>query len=206
MGLVVLAQQWTGNAFTIHGLWPGNCLTGGSPDGGCTGPRYPSLLPQVARDAALYQSMSTYWPSVDGKFWSNQWNKHGSCLSTVQSQCHGNDDPPNDIFRYFRMTLDLYGQYNATHEILQDSVPGEFYRVGHFENSLAEWQGSVTLHCTGNELSEVRIYLLGKANNQFLLHPAWKIGNCAGRIRLSPSDTPRRKPNPEFKHYLHDEL
>lgn len=208
-GRMILAQKWKADvpvqAFTIHGLWPGNCLTGFSPEKGCEGQRYYSLRDPVLSDPALYDEMQESWPSPDGVFWAAQWNKHGTCLSTVHRKCYGNDESPKDALRYFRVTLATYKEFSILPKLLQEGIfPGASYSLSRFHAALADWRGRFSLHCSGHRLDEVRIYLLGMANDKFSLHLQWVNDKCPSVVEFPAK--PAQTPTHQGSHYfVHDE-
>ncbi|RCH85364.1 ribonuclease T2-like, partial [Rhizopus stolonifer] len=122
-GLVVLTQQWApgygpSDEFTLHGLWPDTCSGAYGPSSGCDSSRSSSAIASVIRskDSALYNRMLTYWPSNTGdnnKFWSHEWTKHGTCVSTLRPTCYGSSyEQYDDVVDYFKKALDLRDQYD----------------------------------------------------------------------------------------------
>ncbi|KAG9067102.1 ribonuclease T2-like [Linnemannia hyalina] len=126
-GLVVLAQQWHPelgpmNEFTLHGLWPDQC--GGSMVSFCD--RKPDRdhdrqltdVESRLEQTDIYDDMKKYWPSYlptpehpnNNKFWYKEWNKHGTCITTLEPRCGYNDD--RDLYAYFNTTLALRKEYN----------------------------------------------------------------------------------------------
>jgi ribonuclease T2 len=66
----------------------------------------------------IYNDMMKYWPSYKptpqhpnyNDFWSHEWNKHGTCVTTLEPRCGYKDD--KDLYAYFNTTLALRKQYN----------------------------------------------------------------------------------------------
>lgn len=73
------AQNWCGEGYMIHGLWPQYNSTS-----------YPSWCENVTYtkpQGDLYYLMSNYWKSCDNRYfnssslWQHEWEKHGSCVN-----------------------------------------------------------------------------------------------------------------------------
>ncbi|KAJ9068030.1 Ribonuclease T2 precursor (RNase T2) [Entomophthora muscae] len=220
LGRIVFSQIWDPyepiDAFTIHGLWPSDCRTGQAPPNGCGEPSsIASISAAVQVDPTLHQVMSTYWPSKSGSLWANEWNKHGTCLSTVETRCYDNDSHPNDAIRYFKVSLSLYSQFDIMEELRPKKiVPGNNYTRKDFFNAMSHWKGSVGLYCRSNELSEIRFALFGRPKHQFAFRPKPNDGSCPDEF-LFPikrsrkpikQNPPKSKPDPSVVHYRHDEL
>merc|ERR1712159_944002 len=85
------------NSWTIHGLWP-NRAAGGWPQF-CPGPKFNTSV-----TGYIGQDMTTYWPSYWGsntnqKFWSHEWEKHGTCAMTSPTF--------SNQYNYFKNTIQM---------------------------------------------------------------------------------------------------
>ncbi|KAI9237517.1 MAG: ribonuclease T2-like protein [Podila humilis] len=120
-GLVVLSQQWHPqmgpmNEFTLHGQWPDQC--GGNFVEHCDTGRERDDVEDRLEQTDIYDDMKKYWPSFkptpqrpdNNYFWSYEWNKHGTCVSTLEPGCGYQGD--QDLYAYFNKTLALRKQYN----------------------------------------------------------------------------------------------
>ena len=118
-GLFLLTQFWdtnppTGpsNHWTVHGLWPDNC--DGTYDAYCDNTRSYQNVTQILQAAGktdLLSYMSTYWKDMNGvdeTFWEHEWNKHGTCISTLEPRCYTGYTPQKDVVDYFQKTIDLF--------------------------------------------------------------------------------------------------
>ncbi|KAI9598019.1 ribonuclease T2-like protein [Syncephalis fuscata] len=70
-----------------------------------------------SNDQDLYNKMTTYWPSnkgTDSGFWTHEWNKHGTCVSTLSPKCYGKDYKANkDMIDYFSDAITLRSKYDV---------------------------------------------------------------------------------------------
>ncbi|KAL3232223.1 Ribonuclease T2-like [Nakaseomyces bracarensis] len=130
------------SSFTIHGLWPDDC-SGGYPQF-CRRNLFiddvyyllkskelngddPSL-PISGED--LLEKLDTYWKSNNGNhesLWIHEYNKHGTCLSTLQPNCYkrwagvdNNEANLSDqyykkraVYDYFRVSYDLFAKLDS---------------------------------------------------------------------------------------------
>ncbi|KAG0037178.1 ribonuclease T2-like [Podila clonocystis] len=104
------------NEFTLHGLWPDKC--GGSMVAYCDRDRERDDVEDRLKQTDIYNDMKKYWPSYKptpqrpdyDDFWTHEWNKHGTCVTTLDPRCgYGGD---KDLYAYFNMTLALRKRYN----------------------------------------------------------------------------------------------
>ena len=121
------------SSWTIHGLWPDLC--NGGFDAFCDSSRSHSDIKDVLQRALnseddanggkemvnqLLDFMSTYWLSYDGNdehLWAHEWNKHGTCISTLEPNCYPPPTPALsdskhhhhlDVLDYFLHTTSLF--------------------------------------------------------------------------------------------------
>ncbi|KAF8539394.1 ribonuclease T2-like protein [Trichophaea hybrida] len=85
-------QPWT-----IHGLWPDFC-DGTYPaycDAACEYPSPVAVLESAGKHKLL-RYMRKYWETNirdgvdDEAFWKHEFDKHGTCMSTLEPKCYGN--------------------------------------------------------------------------------------------------------------------
>lgn len=109
------AQPSTGpsNSWTMHGLWPDFC--DGSFESNCDSSRTHSNIRQILQQGggqAALSYMDTYWKDQygnDESFWSHEWNKHGTCVSTLDPPCYGSSyTPQEEVVDYFQRTVALF--------------------------------------------------------------------------------------------------
>ena len=55
--------------------------------------------------------MKTFWPDYQGNdesFWSHEWDKHGTCISTMETSCYNSYKPQEEVVEYFQISVDLF--------------------------------------------------------------------------------------------------
>ncbi|KAI8991243.1 ribonuclease T2-like protein [Mycotypha africana] len=194
-GLVVLAQQWApgfgpADEFTLHGLWPDTCAGRMAPPQGCDNSRKASNIAQIisSMNSTLYNRMATFWPSNKGDnnwFWSHEWTKHGTCVSTLRPTCYGsNYKKYQDVVDYFTKVLDLRDQYDIFGALNLNGVgPGRYYNVETVRQAIQKSFGaSAKLDCRGDRLSEVSLYFYVQGRDKYIPTNALSYGSCRGRV------------------------
>ncbi|CDH60794.1 ribonuclease t2 [Lichtheimia corymbifera JMRC:FSU:9682] len=195
-GLVVLALQWVpgygpADEFTIHGLWPDTCSGGRAPSRGCDRTRSSNNVGNIIRSTnpGLHQKLRTYWPSYKGDdnwFWSHEWTKHGTCVSTLRPACYGDAYRKyQDLEEYFEQVLDLQQQYDIYGVLNVAGVfPGQSYNVHTIRNALEKFYGAkIMLNCDRNgQLHEVMLYFYVRGRDDYEITDALGYGSCRGRV------------------------
>ncbi|KAJ5916318.1 hypothetical protein N7504_000333 [Penicillium tannophilum] len=151
------------DSWTIHGLWPDHC------DGGfdqfCDSKRKYSNISLILVDSGrgdLLDYMSEYWKDYrgdDATLWEHEWNKHGTCVSTLEPHCYENYLPQQDVVDYFDKAVEIY-QQRPSYKFLADAgiVPSnrQTYAREDIENALERGHGApVTIHCRRGIFNEI---------------------------------------------------
>ncbi len=114
----LLTQFWdtapaTGpvDSWTVHGLWPDRC--DGTYESYCDRRRqYDDIGTTIQEeDPELFEYMSVYWKDYKGddeRFWEHEWNKHGTCISTLEPNCYQAYTPREELVDYFQKTVELF--------------------------------------------------------------------------------------------------
>ncbi|KAH6692720.1 ribonuclease Trv [Plectosphaerella plurivora] len=117
-GQILQTQFWdsapaTGpdDSWTIHGLWPDNC--DGTWEQFCAPEReYTNITAVLQADAPCTLSyMETFWKDQAGDdedFWEHEFNKHGTCMSTLEPECYPGYAPGQEVVDYFKRTVALF--------------------------------------------------------------------------------------------------
>lgn len=64
----------------------------------------------------LVDYMSDYWKDFrgdDANLWEHEWNKHGTCVSTLEPKCYDEYIPQQDVIDYFDKAVEIYKQRNT---------------------------------------------------------------------------------------------
>ncbi|KAJ5941180.1 hypothetical protein N7516_001348 [Penicillium verrucosum] len=151
------------DAWTIHGLWPDHC--NGGFDQFCDFRRKYSNISLILVDAGradLLEYMSEYWKDFrgdDNNLWQHEWNKHGTCVSTLEPDCYTDYLPQQEVVDYFDKTVEVYKEL-PTHEFLANAgiIPSQTrtYALADIEAALEQAHGKpVTIRCRGGAINEI---------------------------------------------------
>ncbi len=119
-GHLLLTQYWdTGassvgpnNSWTLHGLWPDNC--DGSFEQYCaTSRKLTNIIAalQAVGQTDLLAYMYTYWKDYQGNdesLWEHEYNKHGTCISSLEPQCLVNYQPQDEAVTLFQRAMSTF--------------------------------------------------------------------------------------------------
>ncbi|KAI0072657.1 ribonuclease T2 [Panus rudis PR-1116 ss-1] len=100
------------NSWTIHGLWPNHC--DGSFDQFCAPDREVSNITQILQffgENEILDYMHTFWKDNTGHdetFWEHEFNKHATCMSTLEPQCIENFHDRNDVVIFVKRVISLF--------------------------------------------------------------------------------------------------
>lgn len=108
--------------------------------------------------------MSENWKSNSGSdesFWEHEWNKHGTCISTLEPHCYTQHKPTEEVVQYFNRTVGLH-QSLPSYQWLADAgiTPSvsATYTEAQIQAALGAHRDGVTVYlgCTGgDELDEI---------------------------------------------------
>lgn len=184
-GLLLLTQFWDyspaigpSDSWTIHGLWPDTC-TGGY-DSDCDPARNNNNIASVLRTSShpnaseTLDTMNQYWLALngnDGQLWSHEWNKHGTCVSTIKPSCYKEEGytQNEDIVDFFTTTVDLFHTYNV-YEALQEAGITPSYNKRYTLEQLHQatkdkWGKEATFKCRNGALNEAWVYFHTKGRS-----------------------------------------
>ncbi|EDN09401.1 ribonuclease T2 precursor [Histoplasma mississippiense (nom. inval.)] len=197
------------DGWTIHGLWPDHC--DGSFDQFCDDSRRHQNISAIIEQSGkmeLLDLMRARWKNIRGDdehLWIHEWNKHGTCISTLEPRCYPDYVPQQEVVTYFQKTVDLFLKL-PSHEILSAAgiVPSEtetYYRDA-IESALKKAHGQdVRIKCQHGMLSEISYnFNVAGPLELGIFIPASPVGaasNCPlNGIRYRPKKTSRREPSP----------
>jgi len=55
--------------------------------------------------------MDLYWKDAGGNdesFWSHEWDKHGTCINTLNPSCYNGYTANQEVADFFQKTVDLF--------------------------------------------------------------------------------------------------
>lgn len=68
------------------------------------------------------------WKGDDPNLWEHEWNKHGTCISTLETHCYDIYYPQQDVVDYFDKTVELFHGL-PTHEVRAPALLWITYRT-----------------------------------------------------------------------------
>ncbi|KAF7723585.1 ribonuclease T2-like [Apophysomyces ossiformis] len=168
-----------------------------APSGGCDRSRSSNQIGAIIRDkdSELYEEMKLFWPSAKGDnnwFWSHEWTKHGTCVSTLRPTCFGTTYTKyDDVTAYFWKVLSLHQEHDIYAALnLAGVIPGYWYNVDTIRDALQQrFKSRVKLSCNRNgHLSEVSLYFYVAGRDSYELTNAPQLGNCHGPVYYAKKD------------------
>lgn len=106
--------------------------------------------------------MQDYWKDYQGDdedFWEHEFNKHGTCMSTLEPQCYDNYKPGDEVIDYFKRAVKLFKTL-PSYKWLEDAgiVPSTTatYTLAQINDALKAHHGhDVIVNCKSGELDEL---------------------------------------------------
>lgn len=207
-GQFLQTQFWDTNpprgprdSWTIHGLWPDHC------DGGfdqyCDDTRYYGNISSIIAafdDPGLLDYMRVFWQANLGpseSLWAHEWNKHGTCISTLATKCYSPYLPQREVLDYFNITVVLFQQLDTYRALEAAGITPNHDKTWDRAELQAPLQRMhsmpVTLRCHEGRLNEVWYHFVVRGSLQtgeFIPSaPDGAKSNCPARgIRYVPKD------------------
>lgn len=72
--------------------------------------------------------MKQYWVDIDGddeSFWSHEWNKHGTCINTIEPSCYTDYQPQEEVGDFFATVVKLFKGLD-TYKVVSCLLPSSF--------------------------------------------------------------------------------
>lgn len=131
-GVVLQTQFWDYNPaigpsdlWTLHGLWPDNC--DGSFEQFCDLSLEINDVTSIIGEHSpeLLEEMKVVWKDYKGHdeyLWKHEYNKHGTCYSTLKPSCYGTDAAKANqyVFDFFNVSMNLFKEL-PTYEWLAEA-------------------------------------------------------------------------------------
>lgn len=200
------------DSWTVHGLWPDHC--DGSFDQFCAPSREVQNITQILQqhgENELLDWMHTFWKDNTGNdesFWEHEFNKHGTCISTLEPQCIQDFKDRNDVVIYVKRTVGLF-QTLQTFKFLEKKgiVPSNttLYNLTDIQGALTAVTGKTpTVQCNGPSnsfINEMWYHFETKGSViDGIFIPAnpddTPTGNCPSQVHYWPKGVPVPKPTP----------
>ncbi|KAI0339821.1 ribonuclease T2 [Trametopsis cervina] len=198
------------DSWTIHGLWPDHC--DGTFDQFCAPSREVQNITQILQAAGenqILDYMHKFWKDNTGNdesFWEHEFNKHGTCISTLDPQCIKNFKAGDDVIIFVKRTISLFQTlpthlFLAAHGIVPSTT--KQYKLADINKVLTAATGKKpTVGCdgTGNAyLHEMWYHYVTKGsviNGLFVHADADSTDTCADDVWYWPKGVPVPKPTP----------
>ncbi|CAO3620790.1 unnamed protein product [Cunninghamella echinulata] len=175
-GLFLLSQFWDIRAgykdkFTIHGLW--NDFCDGTYPAYCDKSREFTNITDILIENHQYQllqDLNNVWPNSQGvvdEFWAHEWNKHGTCMNTLEPTCYKEETKTDlaathqGMIDYFQISMDLYKKYDLYKALKRHGMkPGRTYETARAQKAIQKEFGMFPdLRCDKkNNLVEIWTY------------------------------------------------
>ncbi|KAK7202958.1 ribonuclease T2-like protein [Myxozyma melibiosi] len=232
-GQLLLAQFWDfapavgpADKWTLHGLWPDNC--DGSFDQFCDATRVVNSVETIFTAAGATELLSTMreswkaYQGADDRLWTHEWNKHGTCISTLAPQCYGPEDntTATPMVEYFSRAVDLHSTLDTFGALSDAGIVPAFDATFNKSDILSAISSSisdnhnVTLGCTkSGVLTEVWYHfnVMGRAQDGEYLFadpdgtkdscPETGIKYLPKIVRPPRPERPHPTPNPDSKPF-----
>lgn len=206
-GVFVASQKWEAGVgapdlFTTHGLWPNKCSGGFSES--CDSTRAVGNVTEVLTTLgykSLVRELERSWKAVgssagdDQSLWTSEFNKHGTCMSTLSPNCYGEfEREGQNVADFFATTVNLQRRL-PTYFFLKNAgiLPSDTEKVSR-DVVLAALKGyghghKAYLKCENDALTEVRYYFSLKGSvsaGEFVSIDADKTSDCPAEFWYKP--------------------
>lgn len=106
--------------------------------------------------------MDIFWKDYQGSdptLWSHEWNKHGTCISTLDTKCYASYVPQEEVVDFFNKTVELFKKRPTWTTLARSAIvpsKSKTYTREQIQNALRRVHGAgVTLGCHNGALDEV---------------------------------------------------
>ncbi|KAF9987168.1 Ribonuclease T2 precursor (RNase T2), partial [Mortierella antarctica] len=176
------------NKFTTHGLWPNDCDGSHDNSNWCDSNRNYSNVEEILHDYPekrddFLDDMYKYWPSFQptpqnpnfNKFWSWEWGKHGTCLSTLDPRCMGKEKA---VYSYFDKALKLREEYDIYAALAAHNIkPGDTYRVDDMIDAIEQELGAGAAVSCKHGRDPLEFHLFFQVENKDQYKPVMRPDN-----------------------------
>lgn len=137
---------------------------------------------------------NTFWKGNDESFWEHEWAKHGTCISTFDTDCYTGYTPQEEVVDFFTETVNLFKTLNS-YQYLSDAgiVPSasKNYSLTDVQAALKKPRGvDVTVQCQNGALDEIWYHFNVQGSIQtgkFIpANPDGAKGSCSDSLMYLP--------------------
>jgi ribonuclease T2 len=106
--------------------------------------------------------MQTYWKDYQGddeQFWSHEWDKHGTCISTLEPTCYEDFKPTQEVVDYFKRAVETFKTLPSFQWLEEAGITpsdSKTYTSAEIQDALKAKHGNeVTVGCKSGKLNEI---------------------------------------------------
>ncbi|KAJ1920994.1 hypothetical protein IWQ60_006864 [Tieghemiomyces parasiticus] len=173
------------------------------PRNGCDSGRNHHDIESIVRrhDKDLLSWMNTYWPSNrlgNNVFWAHEWNKHGTCVTTLEPRCYGDKyRPQQEVGDYFAQVRQVFSKYNIYQALSnQGIIPGASYPLANLIGALRrELNIEARITCRGRQIQEVHMWFHVKGTENYIPAEAHGSNRCP-KLVVYPNKNRSRRSEP----------
>lgn len=155
-----------GTSLVLTTTRPDNC--DGTYQANCDPNRAYTNITQILQSYGandLLNYMQTYWTDYQGNdesFWDHEWAKHGTCISTFNTNCYNNYTPQEEVVDFFNSTTKLYATLNSYQFLASAGITpssSQNYSSQAVLNALGNGAGYTPyISCSNGALNEIWYY------------------------------------------------
>ncbi|KAK9634581.1 Ribonuclease T2 precursor (RNase T2), variant 3 [Aspergillus fumigatus] len=119
----------------------------------------------------LLSYMQTYWKDYQGddeSFWEHEWNKHGTCINTIEPSCYTDYKPQEEVGDYFQKAVDLFKGLDTYKALAAAGITpssSKTYKLSDILSALSAITGhEPSVGCSNGELNEAWYFFNIKGN------------------------------------------
>lgn len=183
-GVLLATQFWdysppvgASNQWGLHGLWPDNC--DGTYEQFCNPAleftqTVKSIVVDEFNDLQLYQKMQQVWKNYNGddeSLWQHEYNKHGTCINTLDPSCYNNPPQHQSIYDFFRIAVGLYEKLDSYSFLTQEGIVPSHTKT----YTKTQIQNALNKHFGGNQ-----VYF--KCDSTNALNEIWYFHHLKGSL------------------------
>ncbi|EMG46557.1 RNY1-A Ribonuclease T2-like 1-A [Candida maltosa Xu316] len=227
-GVIELTQFWDYNPttgpddlFTLHGLWNYRCSANSGYPQFCdpsleidsNGNTIEDIIVNQFNDQELFDNLKRVWADINGRetrFWAHEWNKHGTCFSTLKPGCFLDFKKNENVYKFFSLAYKAFEKLDTFSWLVEAGIKPsttETYTLGQIQDALdSKFGKNVYIKCDRNHaINEIWYYHHVKGSllqGDFLPIDSFSQSNCPQTgIKFPPKGTiPQPNPRPTTTH------